>query len=156
MATFHTSFVHDKYVWLVMPLYEGGSVADILQTSFPNGIEDETIIAGILKPVVMALQYLHKQEQIHRDVKCSNLLLDTKGNVFLGDFGVCAILKGKSRPEAETFVGTPCWMAPEVLRMDRYSYKADVWSLAIAAIEMAQGKPPHSDMTAMKVISRLG
>ena len=152
IATFHTSFICGKDVWLVMPIYEGGSVADLLQIHFPTGINDETIIASILKSMLQALQYLHNQSQIHRDVKCSNVLLDLDGNVYLGDFGVCAILKEK--PVAQTFVGTPCWMAPEVLVEEHgYDYKADIWSLGICALELAHGKAPYSDLSAMKVIS---
>ena len=154
IATFYTSFISGKDVWLVMPIYEGGSVTDLLQIKYPNGIDDESIIAFILRSVLNALQYIHKQGQIHRDVKCSNILLDLKGNVCLGDFGVSAILKEK--PVAKTFVGTPCWMAPEVLVAEHgYNFKADIWSLGISAIELAEGKAPYSDLSAMKVIKMI-
>lgn len=150
ISNFYTSFISGKYVWLVMPIYEGGSVADLLQLNCPNGIEDESIIAFILNSVLKALRYLHKQGQIHRDVKCSNILVDLKGNICLGDFGVCAILKEK--PVAKTFVGTPCWIAPEVLVEEHgYNYKADIWSLGITAIELAEGKAPYSGLSSMKV-----
>lgn len=151
IPNFYTSFISGKYVWLVMPIYEGGSMADLLQINYPNGIEDESIIALVLKCVLKALQYLHKQGQIHRDVKCSNILLDLKGNFCLGDFGVCAILKEK--PVAKTFVGTPCWIAPEVLVEEKgYDFKADIWSLGITAIELAEGKAPYSTLSSMKVL----
>jgi len=153
ISTFYTSFIAQKYVWLVMPIYEGGSVTDILQYKFKGGITDESILAYILKHILQALQYLHKQEQIHRDVKSSNVLLDLKGNVFLGDFGVCAILKEK--PVAKTFVGTLCWMAPEVLVADGYNTKADIWSLGITAMELAEGRAPYSDLTSMKIIKTI-
>ena len=150
ISTFYTSFISGKDVWLVMPIYEGGSVTDLLQIRAPNGISDESIIACLLKNVLHALQYLHNQGHIHRDVKCSNMLLDLKGNVCLGDFGVSAILKEK--PVAKTFVGTPCWMAPEVLVEEHgYNYKADIWSLGISAIELAEGKAPYSDLSPLKV-----
>lgn len=154
IANFYTSFISGKYVWLVMPIYEGGSLADLLQINCPNGIEDESIIALVLKCVLNALQYLHKQGQIHRDVKCSNILLDLKGNFCLGDFGVCAILKEK--PVAKTFVGTPCWIAPEVLVEEAgYDFKADIWSLGITAIELAEGKAPYSGLSSMKIIKTI-
>ena len=154
IANFYTSFISGKYVWLVMPIYEGGSLADLLQINYPNGIEDENIIALVLKCVLNALQYLHKQGQIHRDVKCSNILLDLKGNFCLGDFGVCAILKEK--PVAKTFVGTPCWIAPEVLVEEQgYDFKADIWSLGITAIELAEGKAPYSGLSSMKIIKTI-
>ncbi len=150
ISNFYTSFISGKDVWLVMPIYEGGSVADLLQIRYPSGVEDESIIAFLLKCVLQALQYLHNQGQIHRDVKCSNVLLDMKGNVCLSDFGVSAILKEK--PVAKTFVGTPCWMAPEVLVEEHgYNCQADIWSLGITAIELAEGKAPYSDLSAMKV-----
>ena len=150
IANFYTSFISGKDVWLVMPIYEGGSVADLLQIRYPGGVTDETVIASLLKCVLLALQYLHKQGQIHRDVKCSNVLLDMKGNVCLSDFGVSAILKEK--PVAKTFVGTPCWMAPEVLVEEHgYNCQADIWSFGVTAIELAEGKAPYSDLSAMKV-----
>lgn len=127
-------------------------MADLLQIKYPTGVDNDSVIAFILLSILQALQYLHKQGQIHRDVKCSNVLVDLNGNVCLGDFGVSAILKEK--PVAKTFVGTPSWMAPEVLLSDEHGYncKADIWSLGITAIELAEGKAPYSDLNSMKII----
>ena len=129
-------------------------MSDLLQLKYSEGIEDVSIIALVLKRVLEALQYLHKQGQIHRDVKCSNIFMDLMGNFCLGDFGVCAILK--ERPVAKTFVGTSCWMAPDVLVEEHgYNCKADIWSLGITAIELAEGKAPYSGLSSMKVIKMI-
>ena len=93
IASFYTSFLCGKHVWLVMPIYEGGSVADIVRARFPKGISNIGIIANILLNVLRALEYLHKQGQIHRDIKCSNIFISMEGKLYLGDFGICGILK---------------------------------------------------------------
>jgi serine/threonine-protein kinase OSR1/STK39 len=154
IATFYTSFISGKDVWLVTPIYEAGSAADLLQLKFPTGITEQPVLIFILKCVLEALKYLHKQGQIHRNVKASNILLDLKGNVYLSDFGVSAILREK--PLAKTFTGTPCWMAPEILIEEQgYNYKADIWSLGITAIELAEGAAPYSELTSMKIIKTI-
>lgn len=145
------------YQVFTRPLYRASMSGSLCQYMkevpwliYSNGIEDESVIALILKSVLKVLQYLHKQGQIHRDVKCSNILVDLKGNFCLGDFGACAILKEK--PVAKTFVGTPCWIAPEVLVEEQgYNCKADIWSLGITAIELAEGKASYSGLSSMKV-----
>jgi serine/threonine-protein kinase OSR1/STK39 len=142
IASFYTTFVCGKHAWLVMPIYEGGSMKDVIHHKFNEGIKDLKIIAKILKDVIMALSYLHKQGQIHRDVKCSNIFIEENGKLHLGDFGISGILKGG---KTTTFAGTPCWMAPDVLTDTKgYDSKADIWSLGITAIELAQGKVPYA------------
>jgi len=154
ITTFYTSFISGKDVWLVTPIYEAGSVANLLKLKFPTGITQQPILIFILKCVLDALKYLHKQGQIHRNVKASNILLDLKGKVYLSDFGVSAILREK--PLAKTFTGTPCWMAPEILIEEQgYNYKADIWSLGITAIELAEGTAPYSELTSMKIIKTI-
>ena len=150
IASYYTSFISGNEAWLVMPLYEGGSVGDLLHGRYPHGLENERSIATILRSVLEALEYLHKQGQIHRDVKASNILLGKDGHAQLGDFGLCAILKEGQR--TLTFAGTPCWMAPEVLVDERgYDSKADIWSLGITAYELAEGHPPYAELTPIKV-----
>ena len=109
----YCSFIEKQDLWIVMPLISGGSCQDILQTNFKSGIIDESIIATILKETMSGLAYLHQNGQIHRDIKAGNILLNMEGKIYISDFGVSASLKkGQKR---KTFVGSPCWMAPEVM-----------------------------------------
>ena len=153
VLSYNTAFVSDRHLWLVMPLLTG-SILDILQLAFPKGL-DENAIAVILKDTLTALSYLHGHGQIHRDVKAGNILIDSDGRCLLGDFGVAGHMReGGMRVNARsTFVGTPCWMAPEVVdTMSGYNQKADIWSLGITAIELAHGHAPFHKHPPMKVL----
>ncbi|ONK73658.1 uncharacterized protein A4U43_C04F33920 [Asparagus officinalis] len=150
----YCSFVVDHSLWVVMPFMAEGSCLHLMKISYPDGFE-ESVICSILKETLKALEYLHRHGHIHRDVKAGNILLDSSGMVKLGDFGVSACMfdRGDRQRSRNTFVGTPCWMAPEVLQPGSgYNFKADIWSFGITALELAHGHAPFSKYPPMKVL----
>ncbi|XVF25323.1 hypothetical protein REPUB_Repub13aG0203600 [Reevesia pubescens] len=150
----HCSFVSDHNLWVVMPYMAGGSCLHILKAAYPDGFE-EVVIATVLREVLKGLEYLHHHGHIHRDVKAGNILIDTRGAIKLGDLGVSACIfdSGDRQCMRNTFVGTPCWMAPEVMeQLHGYDFKADIWSFGITALELAHGHAPFSKYPPMKVL----
>ncbi|XP_044484708.1 serine/threonine-protein kinase BLUS1-like isoform X4 [Mangifera indica] len=150
----YCSFVVDRNLWVVMPFMAEGSCLHLMKIAYEDGFE-EPAIGTILKETLKALDYLHRQGHIHRDVKAGNILLDSNGVVKLADFGVSACMfdTGDRQRTRNTFVGTPCWMAPEVLQPGSgYNSKADIWSFGITALELAHGHAPFSKYPPMKVL----
>ncbi|XP_042498076.1 serine/threonine-protein kinase 4 homolog A isoform X2 [Macadamia integrifolia] len=150
----HCSFPNGPNLWVVMPYMSGGSCLHIMKSAYPEGFE-EPVIATLLREVLKALVYLHAHGHIHRDVKAGNILIDSSGAVKLADFGVSACMfdTGDRQRSRNTFVGTPCWMAPEVMQqLHGYDFKADIWSFGITALELAHGHAPFSKYPPMKVL----
>ncbi|XP_036838588.1 traf2 and NCK-interacting protein kinase isoform X12 [Oncorhynchus mykiss] len=161
IATYYGAFVKknppgiDDQLWLVMEFCGAGSITDLIKNTKGNSLKEEWT-AYICREILRGLTHLHQHKVIHRDIKGQNVLLTENAEVKLVDFGVSAQLD-RTVGKRNTFIGTPYWMAPEVIACDEnpeatYDFKSDLWSLGITAIEMAEGAPPLCDMHPMRAL----
>lgn len=132
------AYAFNQEVCMVIELVEGGTLTDCLDLEYPM---PEQAIAYVCKQILLGLKNLHGHNRLHRDIKSDNILIDQKGNVKIADFGF-AINLTTDAAKRTSVVGTPYWMAPELIRGQEYDFKVDVWSLGITAVEMAEGEPP--------------
>ncbi|XP_063070889.1 serine/threonine-protein kinase 3/4-like [Engraulis encrasicolus] len=149
VVRYYGSYFKNSDLWIVMEYCGAGSVIDIIRLRNKTLTEDE--IAAILQSTLKGLEYLHFMRKIHRDIKAGNILLNAEGQAKLADFGVAGQLTD-TMAKRNTVIGTPFWMAPEVIQEIGYNCVADIWSLGITAIEMAEGKPPYADIHPMRAI----
>ena len=158
IVNYYGSFCENSVLYIVMEYMSAGSCYEIMRYAHKKGIENELIIASIIHEVLKALVYFHENRQIHRDIKAGNILLNDDGDVKIGDFGIAAnLLENGTRKRARfTVIGTPCYMAPEVLKEEEgYTEKADIWSLGITAIELALGAAPYSNLFPLEIIVKI-
>ncbi|XP_031953093.1 serine/threonine-protein kinase PAK 3-like [Corvus moneduloides] len=146
IVTYLDSYLVDGELWLAMEFMDGGTLSDVLGAVYL----EEGQIGAVCRECLQGLQFLHSRQVIHRDVKSCNILVGTDGSVKLADFGLCAQLTPELSKRSSS-VGTPSWMAPEVVRGEAYGPKVDIWSLGIVGLEMVEGEAPYQREPRLRV-----
>jgi len=151
IVDFYDSYiVEGRQLWVIMEIMDGGCLTDILELYGQIDL-NESHIAFVCRETSKALAYIHSLHRIHRDIKSDNILLSTEGTIKLADFGYAAQLTQKQQ-KRNTVVGTPYWMAPELIRGHDYGIKVDIWSLGIMLMEMAEGEPPYMEFPPLRAL----
>jgi len=146
IVDYYGSFLESRCLWILMEYCDCGSVRDIMAVC--DSMLDELQVATVLWYAAHGLQFLHAQQKIHRDIKAGNILVNARGECKLADFGVSSY----SNVKRFTMVGTPYWMAPEIILEKGYDEKVDIWAIGITTIEMIEGRPPLFDMNPMRAV----
>ncbi|XP_054139218.1 serine/threonine-protein kinase PAK 3-like [Melozone crissalis] len=150
IVTYLDSYLVDAELWLAMEFMDGGTLFDVLRAVYL----EEGQIGAVCRECLQGLHFLHCRQVIHRDIKSCNVLVSTDGSVKLGDFGLCAQLSPEHSKRSSS-VGTPSWMAPEVVRGEAYGPKVDIWSLGIMGLEMVEGEAPYQREARLRVFELL-
>jgi serine/threonine kinase 3 len=156
VVSYYGTVVNEDKLWILMEFCEAGSIKDIMHVAQTSLEEDQ--IAYIFRQALIGLDYLHQKRIIHRDIKAANILMNFEGNIKIADFGVSTNMDTLHNTANRTangglgLVGTPFWMAPEVLGQRQYDFPADIWAIGITAIEIADGIPPFSDMHPLRAM----
>jgi len=150
VAFYDCFLVEQKKLWVIMEYCDGGSLTEVLD-EFENVALTEEQIAYCCRETLQGLLYIHENNRIHRDIKSDNLLLTMAGGIKISDFGNAAQLEQK-KSRRTTIVGTPYWMAPELIRGQEYTTKVDIWSLGIMLMEMAEGEPPYMEYPPLQAL----
>jgi len=150
IVRFIDSFLVEDKLWVAMEYMGGGCLTDVLEI-FVHLQLTESQISFVCRETLRGLRYIHHHHRVHRDIKSDNVLLGIDGSVKIADFGYAAQLT-QERAKRTTIVGTPYWMAPELIRGEHYDQKVDIWSTGIMLIEMAEGEPPYMDLPPLRAL----
>eukprot|EP01059_Diplonema_ambulator_P028116 TRINITY_DN46831_c0_g1_i1.p1 TRINITY_DN46831_c0_g1~~TRINITY_DN46831_c0_g1_i1.p1 ORF type:complete len:483 (+),score=84.26 TRINITY_DN46831_c0_g1_i1:36-1451(+) len=149
VVQYRSCYRKGRAIWIAMELMDGGKLTNVLS---PDNRFTEPQVAYIMKEILKGLRHLHKGGVVHRDIKSDNILLNKSGEIKLTDFGFSAFVSSGDVSKRRTLVGTPYWMAPEVVDAKPYDYAADIWSLGILGFEICDGQPPNIDMHPMRAM----